>query len=203
MAAWPWSRRFDRRAPGRQYEHEGHGTVFLLSGGSRVTSNKIQVVTVARAPTPSSPTSWTSRRLLGEAAWTAAAPEPCARLPGTSPSPCAVLSCSRRSAVRSGQRRPRVPPRDGRVAGFERHPHAGRVFSPGLYCPSVLISSRPVVARGEPTPPGNAGRLRCGRRRRRFPQRLPRKWGSTRRPERPTAGNAGEPLRARAPDRSV
>lgn len=48
VAAWPWSRRFDRRAPGRQYEHEGHGTVFLLSSGSRVTSNKIRVVTVAR-----------------------------------------------------------------------------------------------------------------------------------------------------------
>lgn len=48
VAAWPWSRRFDRRAPGRQYKHEGHGTVFLLSGGSRVTSNKIRAVTVAR-----------------------------------------------------------------------------------------------------------------------------------------------------------
>lgn len=91
----------------------------------------------------------------------------------------------------------------GRPERSKRHPHADRVFPPCLYFPSVLISWRPVVATEEPTPPGSAGRLRCGWLKRRFHRRLPRKRGSTRRPEWPSAGKAGEPSQAKDPDRTA
>lgn len=167
--------------------------------------------------------------ILREAAWTSAPPQLCTPLPapsvpvshslwgpGPGPGPvqstqlftsltslCRLLWEEAAAAPSAGRARHVCFAPGGRPERSKRHPHADRVFPPCLYFPSVLISWRPVVAREEPTPPGSAGRLRCGWLKRRFHRRLPRKWGSTRRPEWPSAGKAGEPSRAKDRERAA